>query len=140
MATDESIRTLVVDDSEIVRSSLCALVDRQESLEVVGTAETGRDAVDKVEHLEPDLVLMDLQMPEMNGLDATREIRKRRAEVRVIVITMHDSQGVRTACQRAGADGFVSKTAGSREILDEIARVLPSVFGAGDPFRESSTL
>jgi len=114
----------VVDDSAAVRTSLSSLVDAHQDLEVIGTAENGREAVDKVEELGADLVLMDLQMPEMNGLDATRTIRQRRPTARVIVVTMHDSQGVRAACRSAGAVGFATKSAGSREILDEINRVV----------------
>lgn len=113
-----------MDDSAAVRTSLSSLVDGHGDLEVVGTAENGRDAIDKVEELGAELVLMDLQMPEMNGLDATRTIRQRRPAVQVIVVTMHDSQGVRAACHSAGAVGFATKTAGSREILEEINRVV----------------
>lgn len=121
----------MVDDSAAVRTSLSSLVDAHQSLEVVGTAENGRDALDKVEELAPDLVLMDLQMPEMNGLDATRSIRRRRPAVRVIVVTMHDSRSVRAACSSAGANGFVTKTAGARQILAEIRRVV------SDPAQET---
>jgi DNA-binding NarL/FixJ family response regulator len=120
---DNHLRALVVDDSAAVRTSLSALLDAHPSLEVVGTADNGRDAVAKVEALSPDLVVMDLQMPEMNGLDATRNIRQRHPAVQVIVITMHDSGGIRAACRLAGAHGFVSKMAGIHEILDEIRRV-----------------
>lgn len=115
---------LVVDDSAPVRRSLASLVDAHHRLEVVGTAENGRDALDKVEELDPDLVLMDLQMPEMNGLDATAAIRDRHPEVQVIVVTTHDGPHVRAACERAGAEGFVTKRSGGQSILNEIHRVL----------------
>jgi DNA-binding NarL/FixJ family response regulator len=124
-------RTLVVDDSAAVRRSLALLVATQQPLKVVGTAENGREAIDKVEELTPDLVLMDLQMPEINGLDATAKIRRHHPAVRVIVVTLHDNHHLRSACQRAGAHGFVSKTSGAQEILGEIQRVLAaSVPGA----------
>jgi two-component system NarL family response regulator len=115
-----------VDDSAAVRRSLALLLATQQPLEVVGTAENGREAIDKVEELVPDLVLMDLQMPEINGLDATAKIRRLHPAVRVIVVTLHDNHHLRSACQCAGAHGFVSKTAGAREILGEIQRVLAS--------------
>ncbi|HSF19157.1 MAG TPA: response regulator transcription factor [Vicinamibacteria bacterium] len=120
------VRTLVVDDSAAVRKSLSLLLEAQPQLEVVGTAENGREAVDKVAELAPDVVLMDLQMPEMNGLDATMRIRCRHPAVLVIVVTTYDSAQVRAACKRAGADGFVPKAAGALRILDEIERVVSS--------------
>jgi DNA-binding NarL/FixJ family response regulator len=124
LTSNSSVRTLVVDDSAAVRASLTTLVEADEAIRVIGTAEDGREAIDKVEDLVPDLVLMDLQMPVMNGLDATKEIQRRRPAVHVIVVTTHDGQGVRAACESAGADGFVSKTAGPQEILNEIRRVV----------------
>lgn len=113
----------MVDDSAALRASLSQLLDRDVGIRVIGTAEDGRDAVDKARHLAPDLVLMDLRMPRMNGLDATREILRLLPAVRVIVVTTHEGESVRAACQRAGADGFVSKGAGARQIMDEIHRV-----------------
>lgn len=126
------VRTLVVDDSAAVRKSLSSLLAAQPCVEVVGTAENGREAVDKVAELTPDVVLMDLQMPEMNGLDATMRIRRRYPAVQVIVVTTYDSAQVRAVCERAGADGFVPKAAGALQILDEIERVVSSSAEDGD--------
>ena len=124
MRDNHSVRFLVVDDSAAVRRSLATLVDAQQRLEVVGTAENGREAIDKVEELDPDVVLMDVQMPEMNGIDATATIRDRHPEVQIVVVTTHDSPHVRAACERAGAEGFVTKSEGGQHILNEIRRVL----------------
>ena len=132
VGSDSTVRTLVVDDSAAVRTSLSALVNEQERLELIGTAADGREAVDKVETLTPDLVLMDLQMPGMNGLDATKEIQRRSPDVHVIVVTTHDGHGIRSACENAGADGFVSKNAGPEGIMTEIRRVISGSPEAGE--------
>ena len=106
----QRIRTLVVDDAAIMRETICAFLETQDNIDVVGTADDGREAQEKVAELSPELVLMDVQMPEMNGLDAARAIVRRFPRVRIIFLTVHDNGQTRAACVANGGDGFVSKT------------------------------
>jgi CheY-like chemotaxis protein len=103
------IRTVIVDDSLLVVRSLELFLRRQEGFEVVGTAANGEQAVQRVADLRPDLVLMDVRMPAMDGLEATRRIKEKEAWPLVILFTLEDSEQVRAAAKVAGSDGFASK-------------------------------
>jgi len=106
------IRVLFVDDNRIFLETLFRSFRRVCDLEViqVGVAGSGRDAVAMAARLKPDLVLMDLVMPRMNGLTATRLIKMANPEVRVVIMTVHDSKEYESAATSAGADGFVAKS------------------------------
>ncbi len=114
------IRLLVVDDHEVVREGLVGLLDREPGLEVVGQAAHGWQAVAQVESLHPDAVIMDVDMPEMNGIDATREIKRRGEETVVVGLSLHEDDGVRRAMVEAGADGYISKHAPAKELVAAI--------------------
>jgi CheY-like chemotaxis protein len=103
------IRTLIVDDSAFILESLGSFFEGQEGFEVVGVAKTGMEAVQRVAELTPDLVMMDIRMPEMDGLEATRRIKGREDAPVVIMFTLEDSEGARAAAKGAGADDFVAK-------------------------------
>jgi DNA-binding NarL/FixJ family response regulator len=103
------IRTVIVDDSALVMQSLVSFFGRQEGFEVVGSAANGQEAVRRAVELRPDLVLMDIRMPEMDGLEATRRIKVGEDSPVVIMLTLEDSECVRGAAKAAGADGFVTK-------------------------------
>ncbi|HVL82005.1 MAG TPA: response regulator transcription factor [Actinomycetota bacterium] len=112
------MRIVIVDDHAVARTGLRLMVG--EAAQIVGEGETGRDAVRLCEETEPDLVLLDLQMPEMGGLEALALIRSRHPATRVLVLTVdEDPETVRSAV-RAGASGYVSKSAGSREIAEAL--------------------
>jgi len=117
------IRTLVVDDAAIMRETLCAFLETQDNIEVVGTADDGREAQEKVAWLSPELVLMDVEMAEMNGLDAARAIVRRFPQVRIIFLTVHDNAETRTACVESGGHGFVSKAHLHKQLPQEISRL-----------------
>ena len=85
------LRILVADDHEVVRRGLCALLRGQPEWEVCGEAGDGREAVEKAAQLKPDIVILDVGMPNLNGLEATRQILKARPEVKVLILTLHDS-------------------------------------------------
>lgn len=119
------IRTLVVDDAPPVVQAICSFLERQRDIEVVGTAGDGRQALAQVEALRPDLVLMDMQMPDMSGLEATLKLRKDFPATRVIIVTAHDSPEVHMACQASGAHGFVAKSRLYQELVAEIRRLFP---------------
>jgi DNA-binding NarL/FixJ family response regulator len=100
------------------------------SIELVGTAKDGREAVEVFESLEPELVLMDFQMPGMNGLQAMTQIKSSRSSTKVIIFTVHDSPTLRGTLLSNGADGFLSKSRFYRVFPAEIGRLFP---GLGTP-------
>jgi HlyD family secretion protein len=120
------IRTLVVDDSPNARHAICYFLETQENIEIVGVAGDGQQALAQVEALQPDLVLMDMQMPEMNGLEATTQLRKLFPDIRVIIVTLYDSPESRTACRDSGAHGFVAKNRLHQDLPEEIQRIFSS--------------
>lgn len=117
------IKVLIVDDHTIVRDGICALLALAADVEVVGEAANGREAVDKVEQVAPDVVLMDIAMPIMDGLEATRRIHKKFPEVKVLALTQHDESEHVFSIVEAGAKGFISKTAASSELASGIRAV-----------------
>jgi DNA-binding NarL/FixJ family response regulator len=117
------IRVLVVDDHSIVREGICALLARRQDIEVVGQAADGQRAVDAVVQLDPDVILMDIAMPGMNGLEATREIHMRFPSVRILVLTQYENKEYILPLLRAGAVGYVTKDVRSTELADAIRTV-----------------
>jgi DNA-binding NarL/FixJ family response regulator len=115
--TGQRIRLLIVDDHAILRQALRQLLEQHTELEIVGDASNGREAVASVEKLMPDVVLMDMVMPGLSGLEATRQVRKRFPKTRVLILTgyMEDEQIV--AALRAGASGYVVKRSDTQELL-----------------------
>jgi DNA-binding NarL/FixJ family response regulator len=118
-----SIRILVVDDHPVARAGVAALVDDQPDMSIVGQASNGREAIQQFREHHPDVVLMDLQMPEMNGLDALIAIRGEAPEARIIVLTTYlgDVQVLRAI--KAGAWGYLLKSALHKELLGTIRAV-----------------
>jgi len=117
------IRVLVVDDHTIVRDGICALLALAGDIEVIGEAGNGSDALRMVKELEPDVVLMDIAMPIMGGLEATRRIRKEFTRTRVLVLTQYDDKEYVFPVIEAGASGFISKAAASAELATGIRSV-----------------
>ena len=103
------IRTLLVDDETCFLTLTARLLEADSRFEIVGTARTGHEALNQVERLHPDLVLMDLNMPGMDGLEAIRRLKEQPDAPRVVMLTMCDRPGCRAEAEAAGADGFVSK-------------------------------
>jgi len=114
-------RILIVDDHDTVRLGLRALIESHSEWTVCGEAASGRDAVEKARELEPDVVIMDLTLPDLHGLDATRQIHRDRPQTAVLVFTVHQSEHLVQAAREAGAQAFVSKTAAGRELKKAIA-------------------
>jgi DNA-binding NarL/FixJ family response regulator len=115
---------VIAEDYTILREGLRALISSNPDFEVVAEAGDGQEAINFVEKLKPDLVLMDLSMPRMNGMDAIREIRKRVPETKVVVLTMHKTEEHILAAFKAGADGYVLKDATHDELIMAIKNVL----------------
>jgi DNA-binding NarL/FixJ family response regulator len=127
MIPDEScvkcIRVLVVDDHAILREGIRSLLERADDITVVGEAASGVQALAQVDALHPDIVLMDLAMPEMDGLEATRRLRQRHPQVKVLILTQHDNQEYILPALQAGAAGYVLKRSGGREVITAIRQV-----------------
>jgi len=117
------IRVLVTDDHAIVRDGISALLALTGDIEAVGEATNGREALEMVKKLAPDVVLMDIAMPLMDGLEATRRIHKESPQTRVIVLTQYEDREYVLPVIEAGASGFVSKTAASSELTAAIRSV-----------------
>jgi len=123
------IRLLLVDDQEIVRAGLRSLLERQSELEIVGEAGGGQEAVSLAKQLRPDVVLMDITMPNMNGAEATRQIKRLAPEVNVLALTIHEDEAYFFEMLSAGASGYVPKRASPDDLMAAIR-----VAAAGEVF------
>jgi DNA-binding NarL/FixJ family response regulator len=112
-----SLRILVADDHAVVRRGVRALLETHADWQVCGEAATGREAVEQVKRLDPDIVVLDLSMPELNGLDATRRITRDAPRTQVLVLTMHHSEELAHQVLHAGARGYVLKSDADRELI-----------------------
>lgn len=124
-----AIRVLLVDDHTIFREGIRALLSGYDDIEVVGEASDGREGINQVEQLRPDVVLLDIAMPGLGGLEATLEIRKLRPESRVLILTQYDNREYVIPILRAGATGYVLKQAAATDLVAAIRAV-----HAGDSF------
>jgi DNA-binding NarL/FixJ family response regulator len=112
-----AFRILVADDHEVVRRGLCAILQTQPGWEICGEAADGRSAVEKAHELLPDAVILDISMPELNGLDAARQILKSMPKMLVLILTQYDTDQVVREVLDAGARGFLLKTDAGRELV-----------------------
>jgi len=117
-------KIVIVEDHTILREGLKALLSSVTELEVVGEAEDGREAMKLASELEPDLMLMDLSMPRMNGIEAIKEIKKHHPEIKILVLTVYKTEEYVLASLQAGADGYILKEANYSEFLLAIRNVL----------------
>lgn len=117
------IRILVVDDHQLFREGLAALLNAAPQTTVIGEASTGMEAVAKAKALAPDVILMDIQMPEMNGIEATQRILSDHPDIYVIMLTMLEDDDSLFAAMRAGARGYILKGADKVEVLRTVAAV-----------------
>ena len=119
----QKIKVLIVDDHAILRDGISALLALAADIEVIGEAENGREAIDRARQLAPDVVLMDIAMPAMDGLEATRRIHKEFPQMKVLTLTQYDDREHLLSLLEAGAEGFISKTAASSELASAIRSV-----------------
>jgi len=150
---ESTIRVLIADDHNIVREGLRAVLGSEPDMEVVGEAATGEEVVDRAAELRPGVILMDLQMPGVNGIEATRRILEINPEIGIVVLTMFEDDDSVFSAMRAGARGYVLKGAPPSEILKvlravaageahfgpEIARRLEGFFSAPKPASPEET-
>ena len=117
------IRVVLADDHAVVRAGLKAVLGSARDIQVVGEASNGREAIDVVQRLDPDVVVMDLSMGEMDGTTATRELIKRGVRTKVLVLTMHPEDDYLVPLLEAGAAGYLVKNAADRELVDAVRAV-----------------
>lgn len=122
----DPIRVLISDDHAILRSGLKMLLNAESDIQVVGEATTGEEAVRLAGELQPDLVLMDISMPGMGGIEATAEIKKQHPTIKVLVLTMHENEAYLFRTIKAGGSGYVLKKAADTDLIDAIHQVMQS--------------
>jgi DNA-binding NarL/FixJ family response regulator len=117
------IRILIADDQALVRGGFRLILDAQKDMEVVGEADDGRQALDQVEALDPDIVLMDVRMPEMNGIEATARLAERGPRPRVLILTTFDADKFVYDAMKAGASGFLLKDVRPEQLAEAVRTV-----------------
>lgn len=127
---DRVLRVVLVDDEPATRKHLRILLSRQTGIEIIGEAKNGFEAVDMVERLRPDVVVMDMEMPGLDGLEATRRIRARRRDVRIIGFSCFDEAEMLERMIEAGADAYVVKTSPVEELIAAVLRFRPDLRAA----------
>ena len=127
------IRVLLADDHTILRAGLKMMLSVQPDIEIVGEASDGRQAIAEAQHVQPDVILMDITMPELNGIEATRQVKKLLPETRVLVLTMHENEEYLFQVLRAGASGYILKEAADTELISAIRSVYVGRFYLSPP-------
>jgi DNA-binding NarL/FixJ family response regulator len=117
------IKVLIADDHAVVRDGLAALLNADLTIEVLGTAANGREAVKKTGKLKPNVVVMDIAMPELNGIEATVQIRQDYPATQVIILSMHDTSEHIYQALRAGAKGYLIKESAGKEVVEAVRKV-----------------
>jgi DNA-binding NarL/FixJ family response regulator len=130
-------KIMIVDDHEVVRQGVRTILRARPQWEIVGEASNGKEAVDLAKKLDADVIIMDITMPEMSGIEATREIAKLKLRSAVLIFTMHESKNLADTVREAGAQGFVLKSHAARDLLE----ALETLLGGGSFFgREAGKL
>lgn len=119
----KNTKILIVDDHEVVRDGLKNILTSLDNISIAGEAGNGEDAVKMYTSLKPDLVIMDISMPGMNGIEATRVIKEKDPDARILILTMHDNQEYLNQIIRSGAKGFILKNTDKEELLDAVKTV-----------------
>jgi two-component system response regulator NreC len=117
------IRVFIADDHQVLREGIRLLLEKVTDMELVGEAENGEDALAKVSQLMPDIVLMDITMPVVNGLEATRQIKEKYPSIKVLILTMHETDQYLSEMLEVGASGYVVKTTTSSELVSALRSV-----------------
>lgn len=125
----KTTKILIVDDHEVVRDGLKNILTSLENITIAGEAGNGEDAVKMYSSLKPDLVIMDISMPGMNGIEATKVIKEKDPDARILILTMHDNQEYLNQIIRSGAKGFILKNTDKDELLEAVRTV-----SSGDNF------
>ena len=129
-----SARILIVDDHDVVRQGVCTLLSTHSDWEICGEASSGAEAISAVSALKPDVVILDITMPGMSGLDAAARIAALGTASRILIFTMHESRRMADDIREAGAQGYVQKSQAARDLIFAVERLL-----AGETFFPTAT-
>jgi DNA-binding NarL/FixJ family response regulator len=121
--SERNMKILIADDHSIVREGLKSLIDKQRAMEVVGEAEDGQTAIQLTKELMPDIVIMDVSMPNLNGIEATREILSHKPDTKIIILSMYTDKHIVKESLEAGASGYILKS----NLLDELLKAMKSI-------------
>lgn len=119
-----AIRIILADDHEVVRDGLCSLIEREPDMEVIAQADNGRRAVELAKELQPNVIVMDIGMPDLNGIEATRQIVSAESQIKLIALSMHSDRGYVVEMLKAGASGYVPKDKSGKEVIRAIRTVI----------------
>jgi DNA-binding NarL/FixJ family response regulator len=122
-------RILLADDHELIRKGLRAIIEGNKDWLICGEATNGQEAIERTLELQPDLIILDVTMPVLNGLQAARQIRERAPATKILMLSMHDSPQLANEAVRVGADGYLTKTGARGDLLDTIAALLKGTRG-----------
>lgn len=120
---DKKIKICIIDDHQLVIEGLVSMLEKQENIEILATANNGKEAIKKIEILKPELILMDLDMPEMNGFQATEYLKKHIPDLKIIILSMHQEKILIKKLIQMGIDGYLVKNSDKRDFIDCIEKV-----------------
>ncbi len=123
MKTEDKLRVMIAEDHAVVRSGLRAVINAQDDMEVVAEAEDGVSALKKAKEVQPDVILMDITMPGLGGLEATRQIKSALPNVKIVILTIHASEEFLFHALKVGADGYLTKSVHEMEVVSAIRAV-----------------
>jgi two-component system, NarL family, response regulator NreC len=121
--TGDTIRVVLADDHAVVRAGVKAVLGSAKDIQIIGEGASGRDAINLVERLKPDVLVMDLSMGEMDGITATKEIVEKKLPTKILILTMHAEEAYLVKVLEAGASGYLVKSAADRELVDAVRAV-----------------
>lgn len=124
MGKRPSLRVLIADDHESVRKGVCVILGTRGDIEVCGEASNGREAIDKAKELQPDLIILDITMPVLSGIDAAEVIRTALPRVPILFLSMHQSRQIVAEAKRIGVQGYVRKSEAATTLLNAVDAVL----------------
>jgi DNA-binding NarL/FixJ family response regulator len=127
--TPKSLRILIADDHAVARAGLRELFSKRPELQVMGEAASGVEAITQAVALQPDVVVMDVSMPQMNGIDATRAIHRTLRHIRIVGLSTHDDESTERLMRKAGAEAYFTKNEGTERLLDYLLSLLTKVRG-----------
>jgi DNA-binding NarL/FixJ family response regulator len=133
LGNDGVIKVVLVDDHAVVRAGLKAVLGSAKDIQVIGEGANGKDAISLAQRLDPDVIVMDLSMGEMDGVEATKELVGSKARARILILTMHAEDSYLVPLLEAGANGYLVKSAADRELIDAVRAV-----AAGDMYMQPS--